>query len=79
MLVARDRLHRRLNVAGKNGTATRSNRNPAHHPKGQAAHEQICEQLADRRDVLGLLDHLEDKADPQAHGEAMSLSRLRRL
>ena len=32
-----------------------------------------CDQLADRGDVLGLLDHLEDAANPLALGSSMRL------
>ena len=56
-----------------NGRATKSNNNSSHQQRSKDVPKGIGDELADRGDVLDLLDHLEDDANPLALGSSMRL------
>lgn len=60
-------------MAGTNGTAVKPNNAPAQEPRSKDVPKQIGEELADRGDVLGLLDYLEDDARPLALEPSINL------
>jgi hypothetical protein len=56
-----------------NGRVTKPNKNSSHQLRSKDVPKQIGDELADRGDVLGLLDHLEDDANQLALGSSMRL------